>query len=92
MIADPGIQMATYFGGYRRFGCYGKPPTLLKTDDLFQLVGKYMVDCALGIVALPDGRFLIGRGPKNIPAPRFWPMPTRKRGYPYENRMTTDAS
>ena len=57
-----GIQTAAYSGGYWWFGCYGKPSVLLKADESFQLVGKYTVDCALGIVGLSDGDFLIARG------------------------------
>ena len=57
-----GIQTATFSGDCWWFGCYGRPPVLLKTDQAFHLVGKYRFDCALGVVALPDGSFLIGRG------------------------------
>jgi hypothetical protein len=59
-----GIQTATYAHGAWWFGCYGKPRYLLKTDDSFQMLGKYEFDCSLGIVGLREGGFLIGR---NVP-------------------------
>ena len=57
-----GIQTAKYSGGYWWFGCYGKPAVVLKTNESFKLVGKYTFDCALGIVGLADGSFLVARG------------------------------
>jgi len=57
-----GIQTATCCGGHWWFGCYGNPPVLLKTDSAFHLAGKYTFDSALGIAALQDGSFLVGRG------------------------------
>lgn len=57
-----GIQTAAYAGGYWWFGCYGMPKMLLKTDGSFRLVGKYPFDCALGIVGLMDGSFLVAQG------------------------------
>jgi hypothetical protein len=56
-----GIQTACYWQGYWWFGCYGKTRTLLKTDAVFQLVGKYDFDCALGISGVSEDTFLIGR-------------------------------
>ena len=56
-----GIQTATYANGAWWFGCYGAPKVLLKTDESFQMIGKYTFDCALGIVGLSDGSFLVGR-------------------------------
>ena len=56
-----GIQTATYCRGHWWFGCYGNPPVLLKTDESFKLVGKHNFYCALGLVGLPEGRFLVGR-------------------------------
>ena len=35
---------------------------LLVTDAAFQLKGRYEFDCSLGIVGLPDGRFLAAGG------------------------------
>lgn len=58
-----GIQTAAYAQGHWWFGCYGRPQPMLKADESFQLVGKYEFECALGITGLPDGRFLIARGP-----------------------------
>jgi hypothetical protein len=57
-----GIQTAAYSAGFWWFGCYGKPQVLLKTDESFRLVGKYLFDCSLGIVGLADGSFLVARG------------------------------
>jgi len=59
-----GIQTATWAQGHWWFGCYGEPKVLLKTDAAFNLVGRYVFDCSLGIVGLPDGRFLVARGGK----------------------------
>lgn len=57
-----GIQTAAFAAGHWWFGCYGKPPVLLKADLSFKLVGKYKFDCSVGIVGLPDSRFLVARG------------------------------
>ncbi len=57
-----GIQTATFANNRWWFGCYGQPPILLVTDADFRLVGRYEFDCSLGIVGLPDGRFLVGGG------------------------------
>jgi hypothetical protein len=57
-----GIQTAKHSGGCWWFGCYGKPAVLFKTDESFKLVGKVNFDCALGIVGLADGSFLVARG------------------------------
>jgi hypothetical protein len=53
-----GIQTATFAGDRWWFGCYGEPKILLVTDADFNLQGRYEFDCSLGIVGLPDGRFL----------------------------------
>jgi hypothetical protein len=57
-----GIQTAAFSGRFWWFGCYGKPQVMLKTDESFRLMGKYVFDCSLGIVGLVDGNFLIARG------------------------------
>ena len=57
-----GIQTAAFIHGHWWFGCYGKPAILLKADPSFRLVGRYLFDCSLGIVGLPDGRILVARG------------------------------
>jgi hypothetical protein len=36
---------------------------LLKTDESFDLIGKYECDAALGIVGIPNGRLFVARGP-----------------------------
>lgn len=58
-----GIQTAAFAGGFWWFGCYGNPRVMLKTDESFHFLGKYELDCSLGIVGLPDGRLLVARGP-----------------------------
>jgi hypothetical protein len=57
-----GIQTATYANGHFWFGCYGTPCVMLKIDKSLQNPAKFNFDCSLGIVALPDGRFLVARG------------------------------
>jgi len=57
-----GIQTAAFADGYWWFGCYGKPPVMLKTDESFAFLGKYELDCSLGIVGSRDGKFLVARG------------------------------
>lgn len=58
-----GIQTAEFADGYWWFGCYGSPRVLLKADASFRMAGRWEFDCSLGIAALPDGRFLVARGP-----------------------------
>jgi len=62
-----GIQTACYSQDYWWLGCYGSPPTLLKTDASFQLIGSYDFDCALGVSGFSDETFLIGRRFGEIP-------------------------
>lgn len=57
-----GIQTATFAGNRWWFGCYGNPKVLLVTDPDFRMQGRYDFDCSLGIVGLPDGRFLAAGG------------------------------
>lgn len=63
-----GIQTATFANDRWWFGCYGSPKILLVTDADFKLIGRHEYDCSLGIVGLPDGRFLSasGRSEKNV--------------------------
>ncbi len=58
-----GIQTAAFANGCWWFGCYGNPRMLLKTDESFGLLGKYVLDASLGIVGLPNGRLFVARGP-----------------------------
>lgn len=58
---DKGIQTATWRGDSWWFGCYGKPQVLLRANAEFKLMGRWNFDAALGLEALPDGRFLLGR-------------------------------
>jgi hypothetical protein len=62
-----GIQTATFGAGHWWFGCYGKPAVLLRTDAAFQSVARFPLNVSLGIVALPDGRFLVALPQKNPP-------------------------
>ena len=57
-----GIQTAAYADGRWWFGCYGKPPVLLKADEEFRLVAKWEFDASLGIEGLPGARLLVGSG------------------------------
>ncbi len=57
-----GIQTAAFANGQWWFGCYGDPKILLVTDAGFQMKSRYEFDGSLGIVGLPDGRFLSARG------------------------------
>ncbi len=57
-----GIQTATFAKDRWWFGCYGKPAILLVTDADFKMKGRHEFDCSLGIVGLPDGRFLSASG------------------------------
>lgn len=58
---DKGIQTATFASGSWWFGCYGNPKRLLRADTSFKLTGNWEFDASLGIVGLPDGRFLVGQ-------------------------------
>lgn len=60
-----GIQTAAFADGRWWFGCYGKPAVLLVADADFSMIGRREFDCALGIVGLPDGRFLVAKGGVN---------------------------
>jgi hypothetical protein len=55
-----GIQTATFAKGRWWFGCYGN--VLLVADTDFNMLGRYKYNCSLGIVGLPDGRFLSATG------------------------------
>lgn len=57
-----GIQTVTFANDRWWFGCYGDPKILLVADARFQQKGRYEYDCSLGIVGLPDGRFLSAGG------------------------------
>jgi hypothetical protein len=57
-----GIQTATFAHDRWWFGCYGDPKILLVTDADFQMKGRFEFDCSLGIVGLPDSRFLSATG------------------------------
>ena len=57
-----GIQTATFAENRWWFGCYGDPKILLVADADLRLQGRYEFDCSLGLVGLPDGRFLSASG------------------------------
>jgi hypothetical protein len=77
-----GIQTACYAKDCWWFGCYGKSPTLLKTNASFKLLGKYDFDCALGICQLSDEKLLIGRkiGNRNRRGQVLSAKPDQKKG------------
>lgn len=62
-----GIQTAAFANGRWWFGCYGNPilvngpAILLVTDPDFKMIGRYEFNCSVGIVGLPDGRFLVAK-------------------------------
>lgn len=56
-----GIQTAAFAEDHWWFGCYGTPRSTLKVDRSFQRVERFEFDCAVGIVPLGDGQFLVGR-------------------------------
>ncbi len=50
-----GIQATAFFNGSWWFGCYGEPRVLLKADENFQFLDKYVEDWSIGITPLsPD--------------------------------------
>ena len=57
-----GIQTIAFADDHWWFGCYGVTRVVLKADNSFKLVGKWNLDCSLGIVGLPDGKLLVARG------------------------------
>jgi len=59
-----GVQTAAFANGAWWFACYGDPRVLLRADPGLRVTGRYEFDAALGIAALADGRFLIGRNTK----------------------------
>jgi hypothetical protein len=59
-----GIQTATFHDDAWWFGCYGSPAILLKTDAKFRMLGRFELDCSLGIVGVSKNRLLIAKGPR----------------------------
>ncbi len=57
-----GIQTAAFAHGKWWFGCYGTPRILLVTDANFKEIGRYEVDCSLGIVGVSGGKLMVGTG------------------------------
>lgn len=59
-----GIQTIEYADGAWWIGCYGyprgEPGVLLRTDETFQLTGRWSFSAGLGLATIGDGRFLIG--------------------------------
>ena len=62
VLSNQSIQTATFTNDRWWFGCYGDLKLLLVTDADFKMKGRYEFDCSLGIVGLPDGRFLSATG------------------------------
>lgn len=56
-----GIQTITYAEGSWWFGCYGKPTILLRTDENFNLTGKWQFNAAVGIAPIGNQKFLIAQ-------------------------------
>lgn len=59
-----GIQSAAFHDNQWWFGCYGSPPILLRANRELTAVERFEFDCALGIVGIGEGAFLVARGPK----------------------------
>ncbi|MGZ0174492.1 MAG: hypothetical protein ACKVHE_33745, partial [Planctomycetales bacterium] len=59
-----GIQTATFHDDAWWLGCYGSPKILLKTDAKFRMLGRFELDCSLGIVGVSKDRLLIAKGPR----------------------------
>jgi hypothetical protein len=57
-----GIQTAAFADGHWWFGCYGRPPILLKADATLKTVERFEFDCSLGMVPVGGGKFLVARG------------------------------
>jgi hypothetical protein len=57
-----GIQAAAFAHGRWWLGCYGRPPTLLVTDEDFQMEGRHAFSSALGMVGLPGGLLFAASG------------------------------
>ncbi len=55
-----GIQTACWFDGAWWFGCYEREGGLLKTDEDFNLLGRYNPNYAVGIAPWKDGTCLRG--------------------------------
>lgn len=60
-----GIQTAAFADGHWWLGCYGSPPELLKVDREFNVVGRWEIDAALGIVGIGGNRVLVASGGKD---------------------------
>lgn len=56
-----GIQTVTHAEGAWWFGCYGRPAVLLRSDEKFQVTGKWEFNASVGIASLDHGRFLISQ-------------------------------
>ncbi len=59
-----GIQTATFHDDAWWFGCYGSPAIMLKTDEKFRMLGRFELDCSLGIVGVSKDRLLMATGPR----------------------------
>lgn len=59
-----GIQAVTFHDDAWWFGCYGSPAILLKMDANFRMLGRFELDCSLGIVGVAKDRLLMAKGPR----------------------------
>lgn len=57
-----GIQTAAFAQGSWWFGCYGDPKVLLKTDEKFGDVERFVFDCSWGITSRADGSLIVAGG------------------------------
>jgi hypothetical protein len=66
-----GIQTTAFFDGFWWFGCYGDPRVLLKADENFQFLEKYVEDWSIGIAPLSAEQCLRGLTTKDE-ASKLW--------------------
>lgn len=55
-----GIQTAAYSAGHWRFGCYGSPEILLRADNEFRTVERFVFNGSYGLVPVDEKTFLVG--------------------------------
>ncbi|MFB3855544.1 MAG: hypothetical protein ACE148_17230 [Vicinamibacterales bacterium] len=55
-----GVQTATFGDGHWWLGCYGG--TLLRVHPSYADIARFRFDAALGLAALSEGRYYVGRG------------------------------
>jgi len=55
-----GIQTAAYNANHWWFGCYGSPEILLRVDNSFQAIERFVFSGSVGLVPVDDKTFLVG--------------------------------